>query len=124
MEVSEGVLLAARIVVGGAFLIIGIRNVGNIKLIAGMVKANRFPMATLLTSMGVGMQIAFGALMAVGLFPIISAVGLLVFTVVATLMAHSFWMFRDKAERTQQINMFLGNMIMAGGLLALVAAAL
>lgn len=124
MTLAEGVLLAARIVVGGAFLTIGIRNVGNVKLIAAMLKANGFPMATLLTSTGVGMQIAFGALMAVGLFPIVSAVGLLVFTVVATLMAHSFWMFRDKAERAQQINMFLANMIMAGGLLALVAAAL
>ena len=124
MTLAEGVLLAARVVVGGAFLIVGIRNVGNVKLIAAMVKANGFPMAILLTTTGVGMQIAFGALMAVGLFPIVSAAGLLVFTVAATLMAHSFWMFRDKVERSQQIGMFLGNMIMIGGLLALVAAAL
>lgn len=124
MTLDEGILLAARIVVGGAFLIIGIRNVGNHKLIAGMIGGNRFPMPEFLAATGVAMQIGFGALMAVGLFPIVSAVGLLVFTVVATLMAHSFWMFPDKAQRTQETGAFLSNMIMVGGLLALVAAAL
>ncbi|MDP3739190.1 MAG: DoxX family protein [Hyphomonadaceae bacterium] len=124
MSLDESVLLAARIVVGGAFLIIGIRNVANHKMIGEMLKANKFPAAELLALTGIGMQIAFGALMIVGLFPVVAALGLLVFTVTATLMAHSFWTFRDKTERAAQINVFLANMIVVGGLLALVAAAL
>jgi putative oxidoreductase len=124
MELEDSVMTAARIVAGGAFAIIGVRNIGNHKPISEMIRANRFPMPEFLAATGIAMQIGFGALMAIGLFPIVSALGLLVFTVVATLMAHSFWMFKDKAERATQIGAFLANMVMAGGLLALVAAAL
>jgi putative oxidoreductase len=124
MELDEGVLVAARIVTGAAFAIIGARNVGNHKPISEMIRANKFPMPEFLAATGIAMQIGFGVLMAIGLFPVVSALALLVFTVVATLMAHSFWMFRDKAERSAQVGAFLSNMIMVGGLLALVAAAL
>jgi putative oxidoreductase len=124
MELDEGVLMAARIVTGGAFAIIGVRNIGNYKPISEMIRANRFPMPEFLAATGIAMQTGFGVLMAVGLFPIVSALGLLAFTVVATLMAHSFWMFKEKAERTAQTGSFLSNMIMVGGLLALVTAAL
>src|SRR5262245_56049671 len=99
MTPAEGVLLAARIVTGGAFLITGIRNISKRGPIAGMIGANKFPMAGFLAATGIAMQIGFGALMVVGLFPAVSAIALLVFTVVATLMAHSFWTFPDKAER-------------------------
>ena len=122
MVLEDSVLTAARILTGGAFALVGLRNIGKYRPIAGMIGANRFPMPEFLAATGIGMQIAFGVLMAVGLFPILSAVGLLVFTVIATLMAHSFWTFRDKVERTAQVGCFLSNIIMIGGLLALLAA--
>ena len=124
MELSEGVLTAARIATGGAFAVIGVRNVGNYKPISAMIGASKFPMPEFLAATGIAMQVGFGVLMMIGLFPLVSALGLLVFTVVATLMAHSFWMLRDKAERATEFGSFLSNMIMVGGLLALVAAAL
>lgn len=124
MELDEGVLTAARVVTGGAFAIIGVRNVGNYKPIAGMIGVNKFPMPEFLAATGIAMQIGFGVLMMIGLFPLVSALGLLVFAVIATLMAHSFWTFKDKAERATQVSAFLANMIMVGGLLALAAAAL
>lgn len=124
MELDEGMLMAARVVTGGAFAIVGVRNIGNHRPIAGALRANRFPAADFLAASGIAMQIGFGVLMAVGLFPAVAAVGLLGFTVLATLMVHSFWTFADKAERAQQVNMFLANTIMAGGLLALLAAGL
>lgn len=124
MELEDGVMTAARIVVGATFAIIGVRNIGNHKPISEMIRANRLPMPEFMAATGIAMQVGFGLLMAIGLFPIVSALGLLVFTVLATLMAHSFWMFPDKAERATQVSAFLANMIMVGGLLALVAAAL
>ena len=78
---NEGVLTAARIVVGGAFAIIGVRNVGNHKPISEMIRANRFPMPEFLAATGIAMQVGFGLLMVIGLFPVVSALGLLVFTV-------------------------------------------
>ena len=124
MELDEGVLTAARIVTGGAFAIIGVRNIGKYRPISQMIGANRFPMPEFLAATGIAMQIGFGALMAVGLFPLVSALGLLVFTVVATLMAHSRGMYKEKEQRGAEVGSFLSNMIMVGGLLALVAAAL
>jgi putative oxidoreductase len=124
MELEDGVMTAARIVTGGAFAVIALRNIGSHKPISEMIRASKFPMPEFLAATGIAMQVGFGLLMMIGLFPIVSALGLLVFTVVATLMAHSFWMFRDKAERSAQTGAFLANMIMVGGLLALVAAAL
>lgn len=120
---QDSVLLAARIVVGGAFLIIGLRNIGARRAIAGMLRAFRFPMPGLLASVGIAMQVGFGALMISGLYPLVAALGLLAFTVLATLMAHSFWTY-PPADRPAQINAFLANLIMIGGLLALAAAAL
>jgi putative oxidoreductase len=124
MELDEGVLTAARAVMGGAFAIIGLRNVGKYKPIAGMIGASKFPMPEFLAATGIAMQIGFGVLMVVGLFPLVSALALLVFTVIATLMAHSFWTIKDRAQRGAEAGSFLSNMIMVAGLLALVAAAL
>ena len=41
-----------------------------------------------------------------------------------SVFADSFWMFKDKDQRGAEVGSFLSNMIMVGGLLALVAAAL
>lgn len=124
MEPDEYLLMAARIVTGGAFAIVGVRNIASHRPIADSLKTNGFPAADFLAASGIAMQIGFGVLMAVGLFPAVAAAGLLVFTVLATLMVHSFWTVADKTERGLQTNMFLANTIMAGGLLALMAAAL
>jgi putative oxidoreductase len=123
MTLGEGLLVAARVLAGGAFLIIGIRNIPNHKTIADLFRANGFPMAGLLVIFGIAMQIGFGALMISGFFSAMAALGLAVFTVLATLMAHSFWTFKPP-ERPAQVNAFLANTIVTGGLLALAAAGL
>lgn len=121
MDLGDGLLTAARALAGGAFLIIGIRNIPNRRMIADMFQASGFPLAGLLVATGIAMQIGFGALMVSGFYPVAAALGLAVFTVLATLMAHSFWTFTPP-ERPTQINAFLANTIVTGGLLALVAA--
>jgi putative oxidoreductase len=123
MDMAEGVLLAARVMTGGAFLVIGLRNIAHRRAIAEMLRANGFPFPLFLATCGLAMQTGFGALMVSGYWLAIAAAGLLVFTVLATLMAHSFWTFKGE-ERAAQANAFLANSIMAGGLLALLAAGL
>jgi putative oxidoreductase len=121
MEFKDEVLFAARVLTGAAFLIIGLRNIPNHKLIAGLLSANRVPLPGLMAGAGIAMQIGFGALMITGFYPAVAALGLALFTVLATLMVHHFWTFK-LPERTQEINAFLGNTIMTGGLLALAFA--
>jgi putative oxidoreductase len=123
MDAGDISLIAARILTGGAFLVTGLRNIRAHGDIAGLLRGNRFPLPGVLAACGLGMQIGFGALMISGVWPAVAAAGLLVFTLLATLMAHSFWTFRAE-ERAMQVNAFLANMIMAGGLAALLAAGL
>jgi uncharacterized membrane protein YphA (DoxX/SURF4 family) len=61
--------------------------------------------------------------MASGFYPAVAALGLAAFTILATLMVHSFWTFKPE-ERTEQVNAFLANLVMAGGLLAMASAGL
>jgi putative oxidoreductase len=120
MDFGDELLIAARVLAGGAFLIIGLRNIPNHKMIADLLRGNKFPLPGLLAAAGIAVQIGFGALMISGFYPAIAALGLAAFTVLATLMVHSFWMFKPP-ERDAQINAFLGNTVMTGGLLALAA---
>lgn len=121
MDMGDSLLLAARMITGWAFLLIGARNIGNHKAIAETIGANRFPLPQALAWIGIAMQVGFGALMISGFYPAVAAIGLFVFTVLATLMTHSFWTVSEE-QRPAEIGAFLGNAIMAGGLLALAAA--
>jgi putative oxidoreductase len=123
-EWGNNLLLWARIVTGGAFLIIGWRNIDNQKLIADMIRGQKLPFAGVLAWAGIGMQIVFGALMLTTWQPAVAAIGLFVFVILATLIAHRFWNIDDKELRKIDASAFLANAIMAGGLLALAAAGL
>jgi len=121
MTLAEGLLLAARTVTGAAFLVIGLRNIASHGPISGAVGAANLPFPKLLAAGGIAVQIGFGALMMSGFYPVVAALGLLVFVIAATLIAHSFWTMAGEA-RQANTGMFFANLIMAGGLLALVAA--
>jgi len=66
-EWGDNLLLWARIITGGAFLIIGWRNIDNQKLIAGLIRSQKWPLPDIAAWFGIGMQIVFGALMISGL---------------------------------------------------------
>jgi putative oxidoreductase len=118
MDLEDGLLFTARVLAGGAFLIIGLRNIPNHKSIAELLGANKIPLSSLAAAIGIAMQIGFGALMVSGFYPAVAALGLAAFTMLATVMVHHFWTFRPP-ERAAQVNAFLANTVMAGGLLAL-----
>lgn len=116
-------LVAARVVTGGAFLIIGIRNISNHAMIAELMRARGLPLPALSSAAGIAMQIGFGGMMIIGFVPAVAALGLTVFVTMATAIFH--WPF-DKAgaDRQENITACLGNAIMLGGLLAQAATRL
>lgn len=67
-------------------------------------------------------QTVLGVTLALGVFVMLSALGLVVFTVVATIMLVNFW---DKVEpeRSALLNVFVSNLAIIGGLLGLAASA-
>ena len=116
-------LWAARITTGAAFAIIGIRNIGNRAMIADLMRARGVPLPALSAIAGIAMQIGFGGLMITGLWPVVAALGLAVFVVIATAIAHSPF-GKTAAELQENITACLVNTIMTGGLLGLAAAGL
>jgi uncharacterized membrane protein YphA (DoxX/SURF4 family) len=73
---AEVLLWAARIVTGGAFAIIGIRNVGNRAPVAELLRSRHVPLPALSAVVGIAMQAGFGVLMITGLWPVVAALGL------------------------------------------------
>jgi putative oxidoreductase len=67
-------------------------------------------------------QIVLGITLALGLFVVPSALGLITFTIIATFMMLNFW-DKEGAQRTALFNGFLSNVAIVGGLLALAATA-
>ena len=114
-------LIAARVLTGGAFLVVGIRNIGNRALIAELMRSRHLPLPGLSATVGIALQIGLGALMISGFWPVVAALGLAGFVVAATAIAH--WPFgKTGADRQESVTACLGNAIMLGGLLALAAA--
>ena len=115
--------MSARVLTGSAFLILGIRNIANCALLVELMSARRLPLPLLAATAGIAMQIGFGGLMVIGVLAAFAALGLAIFVVMATAIAH--WPFdKSGAERQENITACLGNAIMLGGLLAQTAAQL
>ena len=120
---AEMLLWAAQVVTGGAFLIIGIRNIGNHAMMTDLMRVRGVPLAAHSAAAGIAMQIVLGGLMIIGVALALAALGLAVFVVLATAIAH--WpLDKTGAERQENITACLGNAIMLGGLLAQAATKL
>lgn len=115
-------LILARILMGALFVIGGMQHFTKLDPIAGVIAARGVPQPRLVLIAGSIFQIVLGATLALGFFIAPSALGLVLFTVAATVMLVNFW---DKAEpeRTGLFNVFLSNLAIIGGLLALAASA-
>jgi len=122
-DVAAILLIVARLLVGGTFVITGLRNTRAFGALEPMMAGSAMPFPWLSLRVGVGLQIVCGLMLAVGLWPVWAAAGLILFVVTATLLFHNFWAFEGEA-RGQHLQAFLGNVMLTGGLLGLLAASL
>ncbi len=65
-------------------------------------------------------ELVGGILLLLGILSRVSAFGLFVFTIVASVLGHAFWTFADAGQQFLQIQQFLKNMGIAAGLLMIV----
>lgn len=110
-----------RLLLGGAFVFAGLRNIANAPLLTNIMTARGVPQAWLALWVGIVLQIVAGVLLIVGPWTAFAAAALIAFLVVATLMFHNFW---DHAgpERASRINGVIGNVALAGSFLLVMAA--
>lgn len=114
------ILVAARLLLGGAFVFAGLRNIVNAAFLTQLMTDRGVPQAGLALWVGIALQVVAGGLVVVGIWTAPAAAGLILFLVVATIMFDNFWDHQGP-ERAARINGFVANVALTGGFLSLMA---
>jgi putative oxidoreductase len=112
--------LLSRILIGLLFVVAGLRKVMAIAATAGYFAKLGFPAPEAMAYLSVLIEIGGGLLLIIGFRTRVIAWLLVAFVVIATGMAHRFWEFADAAQYGAQLNNFMKNLAIIGGLLMVV----
>jgi putative oxidoreductase len=117
------IIFIARLLMGGAFLVAGIRNFTRLDKLTGLMASRGVPQAGPVTMAGVALQTVSGALVAIGVLTSWAALGEAVFLIAATAIVHPYWTYPAE-ERFPHINACITNTALIGGFLLLFAVSL
>jgi putative oxidoreductase len=112
-------LLVGRLLIGALFIVAGIRKLMGPAAAAGYFTKLGFPAADVLVWVVIAVELGGGALLVLGWQTRRMAWLLIAFTLIATFMAHRFWQM-EAAQYANQLNHFLKNAALVGGLLYVV----
>lgn len=110
-----------RLLLGGAFVFAGLRNIANTKLLSSIMTARGVPQAGLVLWVGIVLQIVAGLMLVVGFHATYAAAALIVFLIAGTLMFNNFWDHQGP-DRASRINGVVSNVALAGSFLLVIAA--
>ncbi len=113
---NDVALLAARLAVAALFLPAGVSKLSGLSGFATSLAGKGVLFPKLLAALGVAAEIIGPIALVLGVFPRLTALLLIAFTVVATLSSHSIWTFPAEAQAAQQTQ-FFKNVAVIGGLL-------
>jgi putative oxidoreductase len=122
-DLSSTLLLLARLLMGGAFVIFGLRNFRNFQKMRPGMAEKKVPLPDVALAIGLLLQTLGGALVLLGIFTPWGAAAIILFLILATVMYHPFWGFAGE-ERTPHLNAFIINSALIGGALAIMSASL
>ena len=109
-------VVVGRVLLGGLFVIGGIRHFGELSLLTEACRARRVPMPRESLILASLFQIVAGAMLMIGLLVPWAALGLILFTLVASFVMVDFW--NQEGERRQgSINVWFSNLALIGGLM-------
>jgi len=109
-------LLVGRILLAAIFIIAGVRKALGFAMTAGYFTKLGFPAPEVMVVLAILIEVGGGALLLLGWQTRRVAWLMIAFVAVATIMAHRFWQF-DAAQYANQMNHFLKNAAIVGGLL-------
>lgn len=109
-------LLIGRILLAAVFLVAGVRKLLGVAASAGYLAKLGFPMPEVMVWVSIVIEIGGAVLLITGWHARRAAWLLILFVAIATAMAHRFWEF-DAAQYNNQLNHFLKNAAIIGGLL-------
>jgi len=117
---ADVALLLGRVLFGSVLAFMGLNHFMQADEMAGYADAKGLP-SPRLAVLGSGLLLAAsGVGIVVGAFPLLAALGLIVFFVVATPTMHDFWRFEGERKQ-QEMTDFMKNVALLGGSIAFVA---
>lgn len=112
---NAALLLVSRIFIAALFLVAGTRKLLTYAGTVGYFTKLGFPAAETFAVAAIVIEIGCGLMLLVGWRTRWAAWLLIVFVAIATAMAHRFWEF-EPAQLNNQLNHFLKNLAVIGGL--------
>jgi len=114
------VLVAGRALLSAVFLVAGVRKIMIWSAQVAYFTKLGFPAPELFTVLAILVELGAGLALLVGWKTRYAAWLLALFVLIASFMAHRFWEF-DAAQQANQMNHFLKNMAIIGGLMFVAA---
>jgi putative oxidoreductase len=117
-RVNDAFLLVGRLLMGALFLTIGGQHAlqGYGGGFAKYLGSLGVPSPEIMAVVAAAVEVIGGVGLILGVFPSLTALLLVVFMIVATALAHRYWEYAD-AQYANQMNHFLKNVAILGGLL-------
>ena len=109
--------LVGRILIGLIFLVAGIRKVMGFAVAVAYLTKLGFPAAEAMAVIAIVIELGGSILLIVGWRTRWAAWLLALFVVIAAFAAHRFWEISDPGQFNNQLNHFLKNLSIVGGLL-------
>jgi len=122
-ETQAILLFIGRLLLGGLFVVGGIRHLFDLLAITQAIAARRIPAAKLALLSGTAFQIVAGLALIFDFYPTWAALGLVAFTVAASVLLLNFWSMEGPA-RDNAVNAWPSNLAIIGGLLVTAAHSL
>ena len=110
-----------RVLLVALFIKSGAEKIMDPSGLTGMLSGKGAPAPMALAYLAGIVEIGLGVLVALGWRTRLAALGLVVFTIVASLIAHNYWDMTGPPRRANEIN-FWKNLAIIGGLLMLAAS--
>lgn len=114
-------VLIGRILFALLFLGAGMGHFSQREMMTGYAASKGVPAAGLMVPLSGAISIAGGLMVAVGVWPDIGALLLVIFLVPTALLMHAFWRETDPATKANEQTQFLKDISLAGAALALFA---
>ncbi|MBX0325269.1 DoxX family protein [Halomicroarcula sp. F13] len=116
------VFLLARMLFGGVLAFMGLNHFLNAEQMTPYAEAKGLPAPGLAVYASGGLLVFSGLGIILGVFPALAAGALATFLLVSAVTMHNFWAVPEDQQQDEMTG-FLKNVVMAGGALALLAAA-
>jgi len=114
------VILVARVLLALMFLLAGFSKFAGLEGTAGYIASKGLPAAQLLAVATAALEVVAAVLLIVGWQARWAALALAAFTLLATVLFHNYWAMPAEQQVMQRL-MFMKNIAVAGGLLAIFA---